>query len=537
MTQYREEKIRMINDRKRQVDSIKYFIDKGNYSKATSEIIHYLDKNPSDMYGQFLHGRLLVLMNDYENAKQVFSTVASSESKNRYTALVELGNIAKLEGKIDKAREYYKRAIEKSPNTEFDAIFALSDLERQQRNYDEALKVLNLLDNYNVSAKIEKVKILIEQGKRSIAETMLFATTPINRYQERQIALEKGKLSRLKGEWTKAKFYYLEAKEALEKDEVYYQTLYEEAKLAMYLGNYDEVVDNCEELYTTKRSFNKEINLMLAQAKQIQGKYKSALENYHLAIDSTNDNIHYESCYHLGLMEFMMGNLEEAKNHLKISLGGNKISKSEVYQKLIGILLKEKKYKDARVYLDKLKEVYSEATSYPYTLDAIELLIDKNTGKQLPRRDKAVYINKQVIKYNKMQAIHHIKTRHQTTNTTSSGFSKTINIDTLYEIIRHQMTTENMINEDIFDIYEIDYPRAGYDRETMELVDRIRVIVIPGTKDIITMYPCHSSKTPRQGDISKIFQQDTINKNPAIAKNKQNDRISRFYQRYNKNNN
>lgn len=537
MAQYSEEKIRKISDRKRQVDSIKYFIDKGNYSKATSEIIHYLDKNPSDMYGHFLHGRLLVLMNDFENAKQVFSKVASSESKNRYSALVELGNVAKLEGKIDKAREYYKRAIEKSPNTEIDAIFALSDLERQQRNYDEALNVLNLLDNYNVSAKIEKVKILIEQGKRSIAETMLFATIPRNRYQERQIALEKGKLSRLKGEWSKAKFYYLEAKEALEKDEVYYQTLYEEAKLAMYLGNYDEVVDNCEELYASKRSFKKEINLMLAQAKQIQGKYKSALENYHLALDSTNDNIHYESCYRLGLMEFMIGNLEEAKNHLKISLGGNKISKSEVYLKLIGILLKEKKYKDARVYLDKLKEVSSEATNYPYALDTIELLIDKNTGKQLPRRDKAVYTNKQVIKYNKMQAIHHIKTRHQTANTTSSGFSKTINIDNLYEIIRHQMTAENMINEDIFDIYEIDYPEAGYDRETMELVDKIRVIAIPGTKDMITMYPCQGSKTPRQGDINKILKQDTINENPTISKSKQNDRISRFYKRYNKNNN
>ena len=68
------------------------------------------------------------------------------------------------------------------------------------------------------------------------------------------------------------------------------------------------------------------------------------------------------------------------------------------------------------------------------------------------------------------------------------------------------MIDQNMVFEDVFDIYTIDYPNAGYNLEN-ELVDQIRVVAIPGTKDIITMYPSKRRALKRKGQMTEELKE------------------------------
>ena len=59
----------------------------------------------------------------------------------------------------------------------------------------------------------------------------------------------------------------------------------------------------------------------------------------------------------------------------------------------------------------------------------------------------------------------------------------------------------NVEYDDLRDVYDIVYPNIGYDLEG-NISHRIRVITIPGTSNIITMYP---SEIPIVTDKQKVY--------------------------------
>ena len=86
------------------------------------------------------------------------------------------------------------------------------------------------------------------------------------------------------------------------------------------------------------------------------------------------------------------------------------------------------------------------------------------------------------------------------------------------------MTEETKVNENPMDIYEIDYKEVGYDQNG-NMVNRIKVIALPGTLNILTMYPSDQGQTVCQKDINEKLKQEQV-------KPKVHSRIERFNNRF-----
>ena len=134
-------------------------------------------------------------------------------------------------------------------------------------------------------------------------------------------------------------------------------------------------------------------------------------------------------------------------------------------------------------------------------LDYVKMIVDKRTNQKLPHRDTVPYAEKQIIRYKEKDAINHIKSHHQGEKT-RGNFLPHIDITNLYYEIRSNLNDDDLVNEEAMDIYEIDYQDAGYDLEN-NLVHRVRVVVFPHTRNILTMYPGCRATVPRKGEFKK----------------------------------
>ena len=110
----------------------------------------------------------------------------------------------------------------------------------------------------------------------------------------------------------------------------------------------------------------------------------------------------------------------------------------------------------------------------------VELITVK--GKDLlEQADLIIYpeppINLQLLDYDEYVAVEHIVSRH------SRDFSKNIDIHKLFVDIKKSISDEYYVGKLVLnDIYDIPYEGIGDS-------DVLRVICIPGTKNILSMYP------------------------------------------------
>ena len=506
-------KASIIRERKKALDSIKNLVERKNYAKALSELNKYLEVNSTDMFGHFLHGRILMACGDLKQAKQVFTKVFESTSTNRYSALIALGDIAKLEGNIETAKDCYYQAITNSPYNEKYAIITLARLESKEEHYDKALKLLERLDPNSIETKIEQARSYTAKGEHDKAYEILETCINQTNDENRLLALEKGKIARNAKDIPTAKFNYLKAKESSKKDDIYYKTLMEEAKLYLDLGDFNNASSCCQELLSSNIEYQGEVYLRLATAQEGLKQFDQALINYRLATTSQDPDIRSLAYYNMGSLQFAKGEYSSAKRSLINSITPKKTPNS-THIKLIAIMLKEKRYDEAYSYLQQVMP--ENPTKDDFCLLHAKLLLDKIKGNPLPTRASKNYTERQIIEYREDDALDHIINHHQLIIEEVGNFAKQIDIPTLFTDIKYQLTEENMVNEDIADIYEVDYPNAGYDLDGT-LVHKIRVVCLPTTKNILTMYPSSKSKTPRLGDFKKI-PQETSKTSDQIAK-------------------
>ena len=159
-------------------------------------------------------------------------------------------------------------------------------------------------------------------------------------------------------------------------------------------------------------------------------------------------------------------------------------------------------------------------------LNFINLMVDKKTGMQLPERNNRIYRERQIVEYSRQDAIAHIRKHHQSSSQENGNFTFTINISELYDEIQSQLTEDNqVVSTDMLDKYLIDYPNVGYTNEG-KIVDKIGVVALPGTKNIITMYPDYDSYGIRKSDMKKSSQHQKTRQ--------ENSRITRFNERFSK---
>ena len=106
-----------------------------------------------------------------------------------------------------------------------------------------------------------------------------------------------------------------------------------------------------------------------------------------------------------------------------------------------------------------------------------------------PNFSELSYSEKQIGVYDETEAISHIIDNH-TNHKYKNNFSKNIDVFTLFYDIENMLTEDKKaLTLNLNDMYHIEYPNVGKDGESL-----IRVITLPGTKNIITMFPVNDSR-------------------------------------------
>ena len=497
-----------IKKRQQKLSHIRNLIEEKNYKRALYEVVNYVDAYPDDMLGHYLYGKLLLRKNELQPARRELTLVAEHQDENEVKALMNLATIARIEGDAEEAIRIYRKVIEDSEYTDIYAINVLAHVLRYEKRYEEALDILSKNDLCVPELEKERAKNLSLLGRVEEALQILESLTPETRLEEREMALNKGRIAKTKDEYDRAKFYYEEAKETSEKDLIYYKAVYEEVKLALAYEKYEEAITYCEELTKAGKLFGGEVFLLHGQAQQALSLFKEAYVNYLKASQTAEDrDVRAIAYYNLGSIDFARGSLSLAETSFKRSITNAREVSQITYTKLIGVLLRQEKYDEVLKYLNRLKRTNPEmVTDGP--LDYVRMIVDKRTGKRLPPRDQCTYAEKQIIKYKESDAIEHIKSHHQGIKT-RGNFAPHIDIESLYHEVRGSLHDNNLVNEEAMDIYEIDYRNVGYDLEN-NLCHRIRVVVFPHTRNILTMYPGQRATVPRKGEFKKAQERQKV---------------------------
>ena len=490
----------IVNTRKKELDSIKQLMAKNSYSKANSELIKYMNRYPDDMFGVFLYGRLQLNCGEIKSAKEAFHTVVRKNGSNKYSALSELGNIAVTENDLPTARMYFQKVLTESPNKEEFTVLAWAKLERRERNLEEALRILDIPSYTTNRMVLEKVKNLylmdrIEEARKLIRTLRTDTTDPMF---NRSVFLELARLEKIDGTYEKAISYINKAKSG-SKDVVYIQSLYEETKLNIKYGYFDKALDSCQELMTTNHPYEDEIYLMRGIIYQGKRDIPKAVHDYQIALTSTDEETIGTASFHYGNILFAKGDFEEAEKLFLKSLVTHGEVHDAGYFKLIALYIKQNRLDEAQMLLDDLVQKFPEIRHDLSFIIAIRTIQNKR-GIKIPT-EPLVYIEKQIIDYNKAAALAHIRAGHTEKQPGKSVFSDKLDINTLYDYVQSKMSDDNKIHEDIMDVYSISYPNVGEVDGT--IINNIRVVAIPNTKDIITMYPSEDYFLPRKCDYKK----------------------------------
>ena len=481
---------------------LKYIRDLSKYnpSEARKQILKYLDNNKNNADAYYLYGQIEEKLCHYQDAITAYSVVAAlPRGVNKYNAIAKIGINYKKLGNIAEAKKYLHTAIDNSPKNEKNARITLATIYRKEKKYAKALELLRGIEILADDVRREIAIILSLQGKKQEALNELKKMKISSPVYKREIAIEKAKLAIALELYDEAEIYIAEAKQTRSKDNLYYQAMHQEAILARGKKVYPRALHLCEELLADRETFLGNVNITLGEIHEDLGNYAEALKNYQTAaLTSPDENVSSNGYYHIGLLEFTMGNFEEAEKNLKRSIIHTEAANKAKSIKLVSIYLRQERYEEA---LELVEIVRKNSKGNPDLsgLGIVPTIIAKKTGKILPKRNRT-YLENQVIEYRKEEALKHIKDNHCNNQGTTSNFSRNVDVDTLFDEIKLQMVEQNMVFEDIFDIYTIDYPNAGYNLEN-ELVDQIRVVAIPGTKDIITMYPSKRRALKRKGHL------------------------------------
>ena len=487
-----------IKKRQNKLNHIRNLIEEHNYKRALYEVVNYVKNYPDDMLGHYLYGKLLLRKNELQGARREFQLVVEYQDENEVKSLMNLATIARREGDPEEAIKYYKKVIEDSNYTDIYAVNVLAHLYRYEKRPLEAIELINKCAPHPELSK-ELAKNLSIVGRRDEAIAILEQLTPETRRDERDMSLNKGRIAASNDEYEKAMFYYEDAKDGEIKDNIYYKAIYEEIKLAISYEKYETAIGYCEDLLSIDNHFNGEIYLLMGKAKQGLARYQDAYDNYVKAAElATDRDIRATAHYLAGSLDFARGRLSYAETHFKRSITNAREISEISYTKLIGVLLRQEKYSEVLKYASRLKKALPHRWK-DSPVEYVEMIVNKRLGKKLPPRESCSYTERQIIKYKEQDAIAHIESHHKGASKTRGNFAKDINIETLYYDIRSRLSDDNLVNEDAMDIYEIDYRNAGFDLED-NLVHRVRVVVFPNTKNILTMYPGCRATVPRKGE-------------------------------------
>ena len=334
--------------------------------------------------------------------------------------------------------------------------------------------------------KLDKnIKKLLCKGKVKEAYTALLEITSDDENENRYLNIKKASLASQCGYFFLADFFLILAKEGLPKNSQYYDILSEEAKIAFKAKEFERVIACCEESLSASKNKNGIIYLTLGHAQSELEMYEEALKSYKLACTTTKDKeVRRAANFSRASLSFALGDFLTAESAIKACISEEDIIRDKSINLLMNIYFKQKKYQEAAKFLRTIKMCFPKV----HYDEGIDVILAQKTGNRVEKNSSSKYHIVQLLNYDKGRALKHIRKHHEYIEGKTGRFAANINLEELFENIKIQMTEENIIYEDILDTYEISCPNIGFDTENNP-VDNLRIVAVPDTKNIITMYP------------------------------------------------
>ena len=314
-------------------------------------------------------------------------------------------------------------------------------------------KMKFLYENYKSDPyiKLEYAKILIEEYKIKEGETLLLELLETKNYL--YALLELGKLETSKNNNEKAKKYFSDLlKYGNEKDKSI--ALFWLGKIESNLGNYKESMKYFNEVLSKGTKEDKMWSILeIAKVYYKQDDYETA-KNYFLRMLSRDNKKEIE----YGIQSLIILNIKN--NKLKEALENiNFAIKNNIFVDYINIL-----------YLSKKLNVIFD-TKYS---------------------DNLGYQEEQAIEYDPYYAIDHIIYRHslEKFNGEKAIFNSNVDILKLFVDIKNNLNEETKLKSFRFnDMYLIPYDNIGMNGQNY-----LKVVTLPNTKDILSMYPVYNDE-------------------------------------------
>ena len=517
------------------LNKIKFLYKKCNYTSVLELIDDYLKIDPNNMYVQTYKAMTLFKMYRNEEAIELFEKILNTNlisKRNRLFAMSQYADLLSCTN-CDLAIHYFEEVLKESVSLELIARGKLSSLYMKKEQWDKALSVLEIDNFNNMFLNVKRAKVYNKQGKyyKTLSELEREEYNNLDIYVRENL---DEKIIQQEKDYAKGHAYYkldrfddalkcLTNAVVLRNKNVYVQINIDIIKIYIQKLQLEDAIKLCEEVkkYCNSDYYVNVIEELQAKAYLRKNDYTKAEEKLS-GLDTTSE----ERNFHLGKLELIRGNFEKAEEYLSIvyTNGYDIKLKYDEYYKLALAKFRLKKYDEVEKILDIFEKNYDKYEIYQmkYEMDRLRLYIDISKGKVDVVAD--TYSKKQMLNYDKQEAINHVKDHHYY-NVRTSKFSDEIDIDKFFDEIKEKMNKENLIYDSVFDKYIIKYPNIGVNTDN-ENIHQLAVLALTDTKDIITMYPCDGSES--------IFVLEELEEKPK-SKVKRLSQIEKFNKKYGNN--
>ncbi len=504
--------------KKNKYNSIKKLVQERKYPKALGEIEDYLYEYHDDEYGINLYVTILIGLNKEEEAKKQVKRLIHMDSDNQYSAMYKIGNLEKKNGNIEKAESLYKKVIKESPYNEGLTKVSLAQIYKEDCKIEKAKEILlSVKDEHQGAALLELSNIALEESKTIDAFNYVsqIKETDSNIFN-RRVLIQKGNIEAAFNNYDLAKEYY-ENSLSGPRDNVYRTSMLKLMELEMEFENYDKALNICDELLQKGEVINGEIYLAKGQIYTKMNEYEVARQYYEKSkTDANKEKKDGKIAFNMGMLDFKEGKFNDAASNLIKSSHNRRYRKPSIIN-LIYIHIRKKDFKNANYYYEKaIKEsIFSKDKEEALK---IKVILDKERNKHIKLEDSYSYSLGQYINYDEKEAYEHIEKNHYGEDFDRSVFNDDINLEELILDVKTKIVPEKRELQGLADCYYIEMDNVGKTREGEEC-NVIKVIVIPDTRNIITMYP-----------ISNRYGEERKKEKPKVKKM---SRIEMFNKKYN----
>lgn len=439
MRQYDVAKIefsKLLNTNKREIAMLnlgKIALQEEDYDNARSYFEKVIGTN-KEANAEHELGRLEFILGNVKAAKKHFLKVLKLKEDN--FTLFELGKIESKACNYPKAEKYFERALKVNK----DDLFTKFELARVKNNtfrYDEAEELLNEIISFR---KSKNLKI---DGYISLELVKCYIGTN----------------------------QYIKARKILKK-------LYREIPNDTCVKYYYGILEFREKNYVlAKRYFNEILDIKYdASAEYFLGTTERLLGNHSSAEECLNNCLDkYNVLYQLAMIEIRKSNFDKAINYLEEAVSFTGVDKN-LYKVLAFAYIKNNDFEKAAVFIEKnaflKRRLDKECLLYlSKNLNIFYKDLDFN-------QNNLSYEELQLLDYDEFVAIDNIN--EQSKSTGNKDFNE-IDLYSLFIILKDKLNKKNKVERlTLMDVYTVKFKDM-----------LLKVITLPDTKDIISIYPIY----------------------------------------------